>query len=346
MPAHAMPPVTHAFAEPPATGQTIEVAPGIHWLRMPLPFALDHINLWLLEDGDGVSMIDTGYTMPAVQAAWEQIFKTFLRGRKITRIFVTHFHPDHSGLAWWHYERWGVLPWMTGSEWLSCATALRSTESNNLEFRLKFLANHGIETAMLDRMRGEFSHFAHGVPHLPPAFRRISDNDEITINGRRWIVRVGRGHAPEHACLHCPELGVLISGDQILPKITPNVSVWYSEPFGEPLGHFLASIETFRSVPPDTLVLPAHKLPFRGLHTRLDELARHHAARLDEAFAACESKPHTAFEILKVLFRRELDSHQTGFALGESLAHLHYLVAKGRLARIVDDSGAVRFARA
>jgi glyoxylase-like metal-dependent hydrolase (beta-lactamase superfamily II) len=177
-------------------------------------------------------------------------------------------------------------------------------------------------------------------------YRRIVDGESIAINGRNWIVRVGRGHSPEHACLHCPELGVLISGDQILPKITPNVSVWYSEPFAEPLSLFLASIASFRSLPHHTLVLPSHKLPFRGLHARLDELERHHAARLADAYSACEAKPHTANEILRVLFRRDLDSHQTSFALGESLAHLHYLVAEGRLVRETGTDGRIRFARA
>jgi len=338
-------PVTHAYSEAVAAGQTIEVAPGVHWLRMPLPFALDHINLWLLEDGDGVTMVDTGYTLPEVQAAWEQIWESFLRGRKITRLIITHFHPDHSGLAWWHCRHWGIMPWMTGAEWLSCGMALHGADPINVEARLDFYANHGVEESMLAEMRGGLTHFTEGTPRLPTAFRRIADNDEISINGRRWIVRVGRGHAPEHACLHCPELGVLISGDQILPKITPNVSVWFSEPFAEPLGQFLDSIQRFRSLPKDTLVLPSHKLPFRGLHTRLDELERHHAARLHEAHAACETKPHTANEILKILFRRDLDYHQTGFALGESLAHLHHLVAKGLLVREIDADGRVRFAR-
>jgi len=339
-------PVTHAHATAPDPGQTIEVAPGVHWLRMPLPFALDHINLWLLDDGEGVTMVDTGYTLPEVQAAWEQVFATFLHGRRITRLIITHFHPDHSGLAWWHCRHWGIMPWMTNAEWLSCAMALRSTTDESMAARLQFFADHGVETAMLERMRNEFSHFAHGAPHLPAAFRRIVDGEDLTINGRRWTVRVGSGHAPEHACLHCPELGVLISGDQILPKITPNVSVWYSEPVASPLQFFLDSIQRFRSLPADTLVLPSHKLPFRGLHARLDELDHHHAQRLEEAFTACEAKPHTANEILKVLFRRDLDSHQTGFALGESLAHLHHLVDRGRLRRSTDADGLIRFARA
>ncbi|HUC70834.1 MAG TPA: MBL fold metallo-hydrolase [Stellaceae bacterium] len=332
-------------AAPPHPGEILPIAPGVRWLRMPLPFALDHINLWLLEDGPGWTIVDTGYAMPETKAAWEQVFAGHLAGRPVARIIVTHFHPDHIGLAGWLAERWRVPLWITEKEWLYARVLSRGSD-DFVPLRRDFGRRAGLDPAASELFGDREKSYRRGVPSVPPAFRRIADGTAIEIGGRQWRVVVGEGHAPELACLYCPETGILISADQVLPKISPNVSVQPHEPDGNPLAQYLASLAKLReTVPPETLVLPSHNLPFFGLHARIDELAAHHAMRCEELVAALD-RPQSAVDVLPVLFRRPLDAHQTAFALGEALAHLHYLEARGALERVRGPDGVDRFVRA
>ena len=331
-------------AAPPPPGETMAIAPGVHWLRMRLPFALDHINLWLLEDGPGWTIVDCGYALPETQAAWERIFAERLGGRPVTRVLVTHYHPDHVGLADRLCERWQAPLWITEKEWLYARLECREGEGSDAS-RLAFAHRAGLDRAAIELFSERHFNYRRGVPSVPQTFRRISDGMAITIGGRQWRVVVGEGHAPELACLYCAETGVMISSDQVLPRISPNVSVSPHEPEGDPLARFLKSLDKLReAVPPEVLVLPSHNLPFYGLHTRLDELAAHHQARCDEIVAACV-RPHTAAELLPILFRRRLDGHQTAFALGEALAHLHYLMGQDAIERTIDAGGVARFLR-
>jgi glyoxylase-like metal-dependent hydrolase (beta-lactamase superfamily II) len=321
-------------ADLPESGTTIVVAPGVKWLRMPLPFALNHINLWLVEDGPGWAVVDTGLAVEPTHAIWERIFATELDGRPVTRVFVTHFHPDHMGNAGWLCRRFGVPLFVTETEWL-WARAL-SLDGDDAAFsgeQAPFYRRTGLDAASLEIFAKRGNRYRPGVSPVPRSFRRLADGQEIEIGGRAWHVIVGRGHAPEHACLHCPELGVLISGDQVLPKISPNVGVWPTEPEADPLALYLSSLGKLRgAVPGDVLVLPSHNLPFRGFHTRIEQLLHHHEERLDTLEKAC-ARPHTAAELVPVLFKRELDSHQLGFAVGETLAHLQRLRYAGRIRR-------------
>jgi glyoxylase-like metal-dependent hydrolase (beta-lactamase superfamily II) len=338
------PPLHFPVAAPPQPGRTLPVAPGIEWLRMPLPFALDHINLWLIEDGDGWTIVDTGYAMPETTALWEQIFVDRLGGRPITRIVVTHHHPDHIGLAGWLCERWQIPLWATEKEWLF-ARMLTGNSDDAADLRRAFGHRAGLDEAANEIFAEHHRGYRRGVPSVPASFQRLSDGSEVEIGGRVWRVIVGEGHSPELACLYCAETGVLIAGDQVLPKISPNVSVHAYEPNGNPLARFLRSLDRLRAaVPPETLVLPSHNLPFFGLHTRIDALAAHHKARCKEVVAACDRR-RSAQELLPVLFQRPLDRHQTAFALGEALAHLHYLEARGELARVPGEDGVARFIR-
>ena len=338
-------PLEFPVTTPPEAGETLAIAPGIEWLRMKLPFALDHINLWLLEDGRGWTIVDTGYAMPDTVARWERIFDERLAGRPVTRIIVTHFHPDHVGLAGWLAERWRVRLWMTEKEWLYARVMSRGSEDFAVS-RREFALRAGLDPEASELFGDREKSYRRGVPSVPAEFHRLEDGMLFDIGGRQWHVVVGEGHAPEHACLFCAETGVLIAGDQVLPKISPNVSVQAHEPDGDPLARFLLSLGKLRAaLPADALVLPSHNLPFYGLHTRLDELAAHHRARCAEVTAACGT-PRTAVELLPVLFRRPLDHHQTAFALGEALAHLHYLTGRGELDRALGEDGVYRFVRA
>lgn len=331
-------------AAPPEPGATIPIAPGILWLRMRLPFALNHINLWLLEDGPGWTIVDCGYALDETRVAWERIFAENLGGHPVRWVIVTHYHPDHIGLASWLTERWDVPLWTTEKEWLHARMHAEGTGGDGSEtLRRDFARRAGLDEENSQVFAVRQSNYRRGVPGLPGAYERIGEGSAIEIGGREWRVIIGEGHAPEHACLYCAEAGVLIAGDQILPKISPNISVQTYAPEGDPLAQYLASLKKLRAaLPAGILVLPSHNLPFFGVHQRIDELAAHHQARCDEVIGACV-RPASAADLLPVLFRRKLDSHQMGFALGEALAHCHYLENHGALQRATGSDGVNRF---
>lgn len=336
--------VRHPFARAPEAGETLEVAPGIHWLRMPLPFQLDHINLWLLEDGEGWTVVDTGINRPEVRATWERLFAGPMAGRPLRRMVVTHFHPDHMGLAGWLGERFPAPLWATLGEWAFARMLKLDTGPENRADFIRFYRAAGFDDALMALVEERRVSYPERIAPVPFALRRIREGETFDIGGRSWRVITGLGHSPEHASLYSPELKVLIAGDQVLPVISPNISVWPHEPEAEPLTLYLESLPAFRPLPAETLVLPSHHRPFTGLHARLDELAHHHDRRIEETWAACE-RPSTATEVLRSLFRRELDSHQVFFAIGESLAHLHYLERQGRISQISAADGVRRFQR-
>ena len=334
----------YPLPDPPAPGKLLDVAEGVHWLRMPLPFALDHINLWLLRDGPGWVIVDAGFATDATRAHWETIFAACLDGRPVHRIVATHLHPDHLGLAAWLARRFGTDVWMTQAEFLY-ARALWTAADPSLPLPFADLfRRHGLDEARTASIAGRTGAYRRGVPELPARYRRIAEGDELEIDGRKWRVIVGYGHSPEHAALYCESLGLLISGDMVLPRISTNVSVQPLEPEGNPLALFLQSLERYRALPADTLVLPSHGAVFRGLHPRLDALAQHHRERFALLEEACRT-PRSAAELLATLFQRELDLHQLVFAMGEAIAHLNWLMHAGRLERL-DDDGVYRFVRA
>ena len=336
------PGLVHPWPEPPEGGRTLPVAPGIRWIRMPLPFALNHINLWLLDDEGGLTVVDTGVGLSPTRELWEQLFVGEMAEQPVVRVLVTHFHPDHMGNAEWLTQRFGVELWCPQAEWLMAQLAWQGMGGNDAAKRLDHYRRHGVGPEQIEGFRGRGNHYRQLVPTVVPQLRTVREGDVLIIGGRRWHAFTVLGHAPEHACLFCPEANVLISGDQVLPKITTNVSVWPDQPRGNPLRLYLDSLQRFRPLPGDTLVLPSHGLPFRGLHHRLDYLRQHHDERLAETVGAIV-EPRTASELVPMLFRRQLDTHQLGFAIGETLAHLHYLEAEGHAERHVDATGIHRF---
>jgi glyoxylase-like metal-dependent hydrolase (beta-lactamase superfamily II) len=331
-------------AEPPPPGTTLELAPGVHWLRMPLPFALNHINLWLLDDDDGYTIVDCGFGSPETKAAWEKIFAARVNDRTVKRLIVTHYHPDHMGLAHWLTERFGIQMWTPQAEFLTAHAAYASLGPFGTEPLIELFRTNGIDADRLELVRKRGSSYGRGVEKLPMSYRRVMHGDEIAINSVGWRAIMGYGHSPEHAALYCEKLGVLISGDMVLPSISTNVGVWAADPLGNPLKLFLDSVTRYGELPADTFVLPSHGLPFRGIRKRAAQLHAHHVERLAAVEAACAT-PQTACDLLPVLFRRQLDMHQIFFAIGESIAHLHYLEMEGRLKRVVDEDGVIRFVR-
>lgn len=336
-------PIEYVSDDHPEPGTAREILPGVHWLRMPLPFKLDHINLWLLEDGDGWTLIDSGFNADESRAHWENLFTGYLGGRPVKRLICTHYHPDHMGLAGWMIERLGIEMWCTKGEFDTLVRIANAVGKKGGDFDPEFYRRAGCDQTILDTVFRRVDNFGKRFMPLPPAYRRIEDGDEIEIGDRTWRVIVGRGHSPELAALYCADLSVLISGDQILPRITPNVGVHSGDASANPLGDFMASFDKYRALPEDTLVLPSHIRPFKGLHRRLAEFQEHHEDRLEVALAACDTVPMTAFEMLSKIFNGKYDAHQTFLALGETLAHLHLLEAQGRVARSTNGEGIESF---
>jgi len=335
----------------PAQGETLGVAEGVKWIRMTLPFALDHINLWLLRDEidgrAGWTVVDCCISRDESKAQWERIFQTQLDGLPILRVIVTHMHPDHIGLAHWLCERWEAPLWISATDFNAARMASLSTTGFGGEGAARFFASHGLtDPESVAQIRGRANYYPSMVPDVPCSFRRMQDGDILRIGGRDWRCISGFGHAPEHIALYCEALEVLISGDMMLPRISTNVSVYDVEPESNPLKAFLDSIDKFAPLPPGTLTLPSHGKPFRGLHERIRQLHEHHRDHLAEVAQACAKGPQSAADVLPLMFKRKLDLHQTTFAMGESVAHLHALWFAGKLRRQRGDDGIYRFAPA
>ena len=328
---------------PPATGEAIEIAPGVLWARLPLPFRLDHINLYFLDDGDGWAVIDAGIASQPAKEAWDRLLAGPLRGRRLTRLVVTHAHPDHIGLAGWLTERFDIPLLASQTAYLECLST--SLDPGRLEARVytDFYRRNGLD----DETNKRLSTLGHGylrmITTLPSTFQRLVAGDRLRIGGRDFAVLSGDGHSPEQIMLHDEAARVLIVADQVLAKISPNVSVSPVDPQGDPLGLYLRSLTALRrDVARDTLVLAGHGLPFFGLHQRVDQLIAHHEARCAALFEACRAGPRAPSQLLGVIFPRELDPHQMGFAFNELLAHINAMLRLGSLKLAPAKAGATQ----
>lgn len=329
------------FESAPAPAQPVTVCDGIQWLYMPLPFALDHVNCWLLGQPDEQLLIDTGVDNEDTRAYWQTIFGAI--GQWPKHLLATHFHPDHIGLAGW-FESYGCADFAGSEIEIDIAHTLWSgSDTDYARIYERWYGENGLPAETIQRVR-ENGNTYRGKVHSPPAktlWSYLSDGQEITLAQRQYRVIIGRGHAPDMIMLYRSDDHVLIAADQVLPSISPNVSVMPRLQDKNPLGSFLDTLNELAQLPDDTLVLPSHGLPFRGLHGRLQALQEHHDLRLEQVLSAC-SEAHSAYELFPVLFRRRLDAQQTSFALGESLAHLHFLEHQGRISRLEQD-GVTRF---
>jgi glyoxylase-like metal-dependent hydrolase (beta-lactamase superfamily II) len=328
------------FETLPAPGAALNLGAGVQWLRMPLPFALDHINLWLLEDGAGVAIVDTGLGNSDTRALWEHIFATL--DRPVTRVIVTHAHPDHIGNAQWLSARFGVPVLITLGEYMWAHTMYDQSAGYGVEPMLEFFCRHGFTDEQASALRGLGHAYQEGVPELPWEYLRLYDGDRLRIGAHDWQVIVGYGHSSEHAALWCVSLNMLISGDMLLPRISTNVSTFSVTPQDDPVGRYTASLGRFAALPADMLVLPSHGKPFRGAHARIQQLCAHHEERCAELLAALTHPMH-AGDLLDTLFPRKLGPHELRFAMGEAIAHLNYLAARGVIHPVESPDGVLRF---
>jgi len=336
--------IGYPFADYPAPGTATEVADGIFWISTPVPFVgLKQVNLWLLRDGDGWTMIDCGYGRPAVRELIENVWANVLGDRPVTRLIVTHFHPDHAGNSGWIAARWNLRPLMSQAEWLTANLARMDRVTDAIEPRAAFYRRHGLDESRVQQFFKDVLPYKDGVD-LPLNFQRLRRGDIVTIDNEAWRIIVGEGHSPEHVSLYCAARRILIAGDMILPLITTNVSTWQTEPEFDAVGAFLRTCRTFLdTLDPATLILPSHRKPFVNVQHRLRELAVHHATRLNLMLSKA-GRETSAGEMIDVMFSAGLDGHQLGFAMGEAIAHLNHLVALGHMT-MVETPSSVRYRR-
>lgn len=335
--------LTFPCGDAPAPGHAREVAPGVSWLRMPMPGDPSHINLWAVRDGRGWAVVDTGLHTSQTSSAWRSLTRPDgPLGEGVTRVLVTHMHPDHAGMAGWLTREFDCTLWMTRSEYLNCRLLAADTGHEAPPEGVRFYRQAGWGEEAIERYRARFGSFGEKIVPLPQRYRRVQDGERVRIGEHEWLVVVGAGHSPEHACFYCAELRVLISGDQVLPQISSNVSVFPTEPEADPLADWLMSIEKLRQcIPDDVLVLPAHGEPFRGLHARLTRLAGRRNRAIERLRPLLAERPRRAIDVFKMLFARQIDAEPRllQLATGESVAYLNYLVQRGEVTVTVDVDG-------
>ena len=324
----------------PEAGEVTPITDDVFWVRMSLPMkGLDHINLWFIRDGDSWVVVDTGIGSRASKDIWNTVFETYMGGQGVNRVIVTHLHPDHAGLAGWICRKFGAPLLMTRDEYFLCRLMAADTGNPAPKEGIEFYERSGFDSEQIEMYKARFGGFGKAITPMPHGYERLQDGQNISIGGRDWKIIVGAGHSPEHACLWCEELGICITGDQLLPNISSNVSVWPTEPECNPLELWIDSCHKLKAaLPEDTLVLPAHGIPFRGAHKRLEKLIHHHERALDRLYDYCRT-PMLAVDVFSVLFRRPITDGNRLMAVGESLAHLNCLIKRGKMTRRINDAG-------
>jgi glyoxylase-like metal-dependent hydrolase (beta-lactamase superfamily II) len=333
--------LTFPIAVAPAPGTVTDIAPGIRWLRLPLPYRLDHVNIYLIENGDGWTALDSGLGDDACKQAWEMALAGPLKGQGLKSLIVSHFHPDHVGLAGWLCERFGLELTMPRPEYLHSLLLQFAPGDYGQDVYRPFYQRHGLSAEATEIVLSRGHEYLKRTSGVPASYHRIKHGDRVVVGERDFQVTTGGGHSLEQAMLYRPEERLFLAADQVIARISPNVSVHPMEPDLDALGIYLGSLRAIReNVAPDVLVLPGHGLPFHGLHDRIEELIQHHGQRCGEIAMACKDAPLSVAEIVPVLFTRPLDAHQTGFAFGEVLAHVNHMRGRGEL-RLETDAGGV-----
>jgi len=337
--------IRYLYEQHPLGAETIEVAPGILWARIPLPFRLNHVNVWLMRESHGWTVVDTGTSDDNARAVWDQLLAGPLSGAPIVHLIATHGHTDHVGLAGWLFERAGGVPYhITLTEWLAAQLRVEEAKSPLGPSAHRFLERHGCDPETIASFGDERIRTRTFMGALPDEFIRLRDGATVRFGGRKWEVMVCGGHAAAHASFWCADEKILIAGDQVLSKISPMIGVFPNEPEANPLAEYLASLDRFRRLPADALVLPSHGLPFHGLRVRVEELAYHHELRLTALLGLMET-PSTAMSLARGLFPKPVAEGQGRHAFAETLAHAHYLIETGAAERKTGAGGQVLFSR-
>ena len=329
------------WAEPPEEGAAVEVAEGVLWLRLPLPMVLNHVNVYVLDDGDTWTVVDTGFHTKRSVAIWERLLDGPLRGKPVGRVILTHHHPDHVGMAGWFQARFGAEIWATRTAWLLARMLTLDEQELPTAEALAFYRAAGMAPEVFDKRAKERPwNFADVVHPIPLGFRRMVEGDRIAMGGRNWDVRIGHGHAPAHATFWSRDDDLVLTGDQVLPGISSNLGVYPTEPEADPVGEWMTSCERFLQVAEARhLALPGHKLPFTGVPTRLMQLIDNHRGALSRLEAHLDA-PRTAHDCFPPLFKREIGEGEYGLALVEAYAHLNHLHQRGRIGRTRREDGA------
>jgi glyoxylase-like metal-dependent hydrolase (beta-lactamase superfamily II) len=333
--------IRYPWDSAPAEGQAVEIAPGILWIRLPLPMKLDHVNAFALDDGDGWTIVDTGFDTKRTRAIWQGLLDGPLGGKPVRRIIATHHHPDHIGLAGWFQASFGAELITTRTAWLMARMLQMDEQDRPAPETLTFWRSAGMDAAILaQRMNERPFNFADVVAPLPLGYSRIAEGSKLRVGGRDWIVRIGNGHAPEHATLWSTEGDIVIGGDQLLPSISPNLGVYATEPEADPVTDWLEACTALSPYATEgQLVLPGHKLPFRGLPLRMEQLIDNHHGALDRLRVHLKD-PKTAHECFQPLFMRNIADGEYGLALVEAMAHCLHLFHLGEATRTRRDDGA------
>lgn len=333
--------IRYPWETPPAEGEAIEVAPGVLWLRLPLPMALDHVNVYALDEGDSWTIVDTGFSSKRGRAIWDKLLAGPLGGKPVSRVIVTHHHPDHVGLAGWFQSEHGAELWTTRTAWLFSRMLQLDEQAIPTQETMAFYRSAGMDPEIFaQRAQERPFNFADVVYPMPLGFHRLKEGDVIEIGGRSWDVRMGNGHSPEHATFWSRDDNLVLSGDQILPSISSNIGVYATEPGADPVGDWLEACERLKAFArEDHLVLGGHKLPFTGLPTRMRQLIDNHHGALDRLLAYIDT-PKAAGDCFAPLFKRAIGPSEYGLALVEAIAHLSHLYQTGQASRTKRDDGA------
>ncbi len=324
----------------PQLGHWREVAQGVYWVRLPMPLALDHINVWLIEDGDGFALVDTGMRTEQTVDIWNALLGAPPFNKRLTRVFVTHMHPDHVGMAGWLTRRFKVRLWMSRLEYLTCRVMLSDMSREAPPDALEYFREAGWPDVAMEKYRARFGAFGKMIYALPDSFHRLSHGQELRIGSSRWQVVIGRGHSPEHACLYNAQQKLLISGDQVLPRISSNVSVHPLEPAANPMRDWMESLDWIeQNIPDDVLVMPAHDDCFLGLHARVRHLRESQMRSFERLRDALAGEPRRVTDVFTALFSRPIDAHSSHYhlATGEAQACMNYLLERGEITRTLQD---------
>ncbi|MFK8053145.1 MAG: MBL fold metallo-hydrolase [Woeseiaceae bacterium] len=319
----------------PEKGSCIDISEGVRWLRMPLPFLLGHINLWLLDDGDEIAIVDSGLNSAETREHWKKL----LEDMSVSQVIVTHMHPDHVGCAGWLTETYDAPLTMSRAEYLMCRVLVADTGKPAPQVGIDFYRSAGFSESSLSDYAEKFGGFGRAVSAMPDSFRRMQDGQVLTIGSADWEIITTSGHCPEHASLLCREKNLFIAGDQLLPTISSNVSVWPTEPNANPLQDWLDACHRLQTIlPENVIVLPSHGKPFTGAHGRLQALIDEHETGLQKLRELCKT-PQRVIDVFPALFKSRITDSNLIMATGEAIAHLNYLIARGEIIAETSEDG-------